>query len=222
MCIALNYLNYFILFLIEPVGNPAFAQSLALEWRYSFSQAEMLLADPNNLNEIVRAAFLAFKAVKKRFLCPSDLEPKLPSYHLKCILFKFMEEKETSYWNMPNNADTIFIELLCKLREAVEARNLTHFWISDISLLEDYTPEYLDKIKERIDMVMGHPEKYVADNWLECTRCMGYNCCYCDCSQYFKNIDPREWCPLCFVPAVYGKDMKGCFCPYEEAVFDVY
>ena len=61
MCIALNYLNYFILFLIEPVGNPAFAQSLALEWRYSFSEAEMLLADPNNLNGIVQAAFWPLK-----------------------------------------------------------------------------------------------------------------------------------------------------------------
>ena len=53
-----------IFILIEQAEYTSYAQSSGLEWRYSFSQAEIFLSD--NIPKDARTAFLALKALNKR------------------------------------------------------------------------------------------------------------------------------------------------------------
>lgn len=78
------------------------SQSAVLEWRFSFSQAEILLSDA--LPNIPRKAFLEFKATVKRHdnLVPDfkgDYDHKIPTYVLKTILFRVVEKYNIEYWN---------------------------------------------------------------------------------------------------------------------------
>ena len=74
--------------------------SAVLEWRYSFSQAEMLLAD--NIPEQARTSYLALKAVVKthinREYDDEGYPHKIPSYALKTILFFEVENLKEDYW----------------------------------------------------------------------------------------------------------------------------
>ena len=74
--------------------------SAVLEWRYSFSQAEMLLA--YNIPEQARTSYLALKAVVKthinREYDDEGYRHKIPSYALKTILFFEVENLKEDYW----------------------------------------------------------------------------------------------------------------------------
>ena len=83
-----------IFILIEQAEYTTYAQSSALEWRYSFSQAEIFLSD--NIPKDARTAFLAFKALNKRHLNMKGHSTK--SYALKSVLFWCVEKQKPDYW----------------------------------------------------------------------------------------------------------------------------
>jgi len=76
--------------------STTFGQSPGLEWRYSFSQAEIM------------TAYLAFKAMVKRHL--NIREGKISSYALKCIMFSVVEKKKPDYWKLePAVVEEVFL-----------------------------------------------------------------------------------------------------------------
>ena len=83
-----------IKFSIEQAECTTYGRSLGIEWRYSFSQAEIILSD--SIPAPARTAFLAFKAVNKRYI--ETKGRRMGSYVLKCILLRLVESKTPDYW----------------------------------------------------------------------------------------------------------------------------
>ena len=112
----------FHVFSLEQQRNSYLSQSSVLEWRFSFSQPEILLAEA--LHDLPRTAYLAFKATIKRHInaLPDQFLNfhKIPSYVLKSIMFREAECIPYGYWD-DNKADEItenfFKQLMERLRD---------------------------------------------------------------------------------------------------------
>ena len=168
---------------------------MALEFRYSFSQAEIILSD--NIPENARLTFLAFKAtIKKMVNYVSDKSKKfheIPTYVLKTILFMQVETKENWYWEQEFVLELFFRDLLEKLMECIETRNCPMYWNPSINLLADITKEDVAFIKKSLDIVSADIVSAVADDWLELQRCVRLNCCGCCVAPRSKtNIVERD------------------------------
>ena len=168
---------------------------MALEFRYSFAQAEIILSD--NIPENARITFLAFKAtIKKMVNYVSDKSKKfheIPTYVLKTILFMQVETKENWYWEQEFVLELFFRDLLEKLMECIETRNCPMYWNPSINLLADITKEDVAFIKKRLDIVSADVVSAVADDWLELQRCVRLNCCGCCVAPRSKtNIVERD------------------------------
>ena len=165
----------------EQTAQTFLSKGVALEFRYSFSQAEIILSD--NIPENARITFLAFKGtIKKMVNYVSDRSGKfheIPSYVLKTILFNQAETKENSYWNQTDVLDKFFRDLLRKLTECVTARACPMYWNPSINLLDGMSEEDAKFIKERLDIISADIVKAIADDWLELERCVRLNCCGC-------------------------------------------
>ena len=81
-----------------------FGTAPGLEWRYSFSQPEILLS--TEIPPLAKTAFLAFKAFVKRHCNTATV--KIRSYALKCILYAIVETKPSEYWQTTVQVETLF------------------------------------------------------------------------------------------------------------------
>ena len=170
-----------MILLSEQTAETFLSNSVALEFRYSFSQAEVILSD--NIPEKARITFLAFKAtIKKMVNYVSDKSKRfheIPTYVLKTILFMQVEAKQNCYWQQQFVLELFFRDLLEKLMECIEARNYPMYWNPSINLLADMTEEDIVFIKTSLDVVSADIVSAVADDWLELQRCVQLNCCGC-------------------------------------------
>ena len=167
-----------MILLSEQLAESFLSNSVALEFRYSFSQAEVILSD--NILEKARITFLAFKAaIKKMVNYVSDKSKKfheISTYVLKTILFMQVEAKQNWYWQQIFVLELFFRDLLEKLMECVEARNCPMYWNPSINLLADMTKEDIAFIKKSLDVVSADIVSAMADDWLELQRCVQLNC----------------------------------------------
>ena len=177
-----NYGYYAVWFSIpEQTAQTFLSNVVALEFRYSFSQAEVILSD--NIPENARITFLAFKGtIKKIVNYVSDRSGKfheIPSYVLKTILFNQVETKENSYWKQTNVLEIFFSDLLLKLTKCIETRACPMYWNPSINLLDDMSEEDAIFINERLHIISADIVNAIADDWLELERCVRLNCCGC-------------------------------------------
>jgi len=157
--------------------------SVVLEWRYSFSQAELLLAD--NVPEPARACYMALKAVVKahvnRHVDNNGEYHKIQSYALKSIFFYEMEKKEPAYWMREDERgqrmEEFFMILLESLCEKVEKKDCPHFWIQSLNLFSEWEESDFVSIKECLQKIQKEPVKHIASEWIEWHRYVQKNCC---------------------------------------------
>ena len=200
-----------------------FDQAPILEWRYSFSQPEIVLSDC--IPPVAKKAFVALKAINKYHLkSESDLEEEkdIESYVLKTILLRTVERHPRDDW-ATMDLGTIFLEMLDGLHKALDSGHCSHFWIESINLLKDYPQERLAVLADKVAKIQKKPNEYVADNWLELTRCIQKNCCYCF-------MGAGECCGggggggggPCMIPCRYPDGRQCCTCPYDDIHVLVY
>ena len=161
------------------------------------------------------------------------MENGLPSYVLKCVLFRIVEETEAEYWTTTQSiaeVSTLFLNALCDgLAEGV----FPHYWIDTINVLEDIDDETMGMLRNRAERVCYNPQAYVAANWLELTLCLRHNCCLCGqgggsnqrggCNQGGGYPGMKQSCPICLIPASYKDNLCCCGpCPYDQLTNDVY
>ena len=79
---------------LEQAECTTYGKTPGLEWRYSFSQPEIILS--KYLPAPARTAFLAFKALVKRHFNRSS--GKISSYSLKCIMYRVVEKLPKEFW----------------------------------------------------------------------------------------------------------------------------
>ena len=207
----------------QPI-NTTFSQSPGLEWRFSFSQAEMVLSA--EIPEKARGAYLALKAVNKRYLSKGFIKA-LPSYVMKCVLLQMMEETEAQFWESHHEFVDVFIKMLDILHQHLSNGVFPHYWIPNIDLTKDLDTLTTDTLCQKVNAVRNKPQEFVAENWLEVTRCLRLNCCSCcacgKSASHRKCCGKSTCCPLCLIPCAYGDNMC-CLgpCPYDKLNMDVY
>ena len=202
------------------------ATSAVLEWRYSFSQAEMLLAD--NIPEKARTSYLALKAVIKthinRVFDDNGYAHKIPSYALKTILF-FEVENYSGDWNASNNnnMEVEFFWILFKaLRQKVYAKRCPHYWIQALDLFTDMKDEDFAFMEEKLKKIEEQPVKYIASEWLEWNRYMRKNCCV-SCinpGEERRQVvgDDVEPIKICCCPCVFVDDSSSTLVRVNDGV----
>ena len=97
-----------------------FGRSPGLEWRYSFSQAELILC--KTLPKAAKTAFIGFKAMIKKYVnmrhCSSkklrvgENPMKIRSYVMKSIMLRYVQENYVEAWNEADNDEAV--ELIYK------------------------------------------------------------------------------------------------------------
>ncbi len=186
----------------------------------------------DNVHPSARSAYLALKAVNKKHISVSQGVVKgLSSFVYKCLLLNFMEEQDAAYWETDPAPIEIFIKLLDNLKRHLLNGSFPHYWIEEIDLLADYDRPAILALLNNLERVRYKPQAYIADNWLEMTRCLRHNCCAC-CAFPRQNTVKvvantlalqSSSCPLCLVPCSYKEDTL-CFgpCPYDKLNMDVY
>lgn len=173
------YVNYKSLLFVEQLSNSYLGASAVLEWRYSFSQPEMCLAD--NIPEQARASYLAFKGTIKTHINlavdKDGMYHKIASYALKTTLYFEVESRPNDYWVRENVREEFFWVLYDSLVAKVRARKCPHYWIESLDLFTDMREVDLQFIEEQLQKVQGDPVRYIASEWLEWNRYVRMNCC---------------------------------------------
>lgn len=207
--------------------------SAVLEWRYSFSQAEMLLAD--NIPEVARTSYLALKAVVKthinRAFDDQGCAHKIPSYALKTILFYEVEKLDKSYWAVEQseseekmkNRENFFWILFDSLCKSIQEKQCAHYWINTLDLFSDMKEDDFAFMNGKLDKIRADPVKHLASEWLEWNRYMQKQCCSScvhleesDRYVYGDDLEPVAcWCccPIKMTGKVEKKVLEG-----EEAM----
>ena len=115
-----------------------------LEWRFSFSSAELLLSSA--IKPWQKQTLMVLKALRRKYL----QEPKvIASYHLKTVLFWVLE-------SMPDKTQesccrgTLLKRLLNELVSCLKAQNLPHFFIAENNMFRHYEDKDLLTVQSKV------------------------------------------------------------------------
>ena len=132
---------------LVPVGATG-SSTEKLQWRLSFSRAEVLIA--SDLTDLQRCAVIAFK------ICKTALEEKgkvIKSYFIKTALLWLCEQTPREDWTSVTQG---VLKLLDYLDHAVSAGYLPCFFWSRINLLQFVTQADREAMKKALKAVRHH------------------------------------------------------------------
>ena len=109
------------------------------EWRLSFSEAELTLAE--HRTHIQKKIYYIFKTIFKENLGKSD---EISTYYLKTIMMWAMEQNPPEYWREDNIGQAV-LGLLDDLYQALLTRTLSHYFIPQLNLLRHISWDILDE-----------------------------------------------------------------------------
>ena len=72
-----------------------------------------------------------------------------------------------------------FRKMMTELEENLEKGVCQNYWIPDINLFGELHSSQLVSKRAHFSVILKNPKKYVADEWLEYSRCIRKQCCYC-------------------------------------------
>lgn len=102
--------------------------------------------------------------------------------------------------------------MLKELELNLQKEKCPNFWITDINLFEGLTSNDLISKRALVAAIIRNPKKYVADEWLEYSRCVRKQCCYCGNIMYMYAMQLAE--------TVTGKWCEGCICCRVKCSYD--
>ena len=115
-----------------------------LEWRLSFSKAELTLA--GNRTHVKKKCYYIFKTMFKENLTESEI---ISSYYLKTIMMWATEQNPPEYWREDNIGQAV-IGLLDDLYQAVITGYLPHYFIPQNNLLRHIPIQLLNQEADNI------------------------------------------------------------------------
>ena len=126
-----------------------------LEWRMSFSRAELTLM--HNISCSQRQCYLLLKTLHSQEL----KKPKaLVSYHLKTLFLWMCEMIPLEEWN-PDNIGTCLMKMLDHLYHCLKERNLPSYFIPKNNLIDRIPDELCDELASRVEQIRQDPLKYL-------------------------------------------------------------
>ena len=112
-----------------------------LDWRWSFSLAEMILASARTKE--MDLSYLVVKSIFYRYLKSVVFNDKtLTSYLIKTVMLWQCEENNETWWSERSTLNCISV-LLNKLKESFYNKHLRHYFIRDINLFDDIDDELI-------------------------------------------------------------------------------
>ena len=172
---------------------------------------------------VAKKAFVALKAINNHHLKSKlETDKNIESYVLKTIVLYTVERRPQEDW-VTVKLESIFLELLDSLHKALDSGHCSHYWIDSINLLKDYPQDRLAVLADKVAKIQKKPNEYVADNWLELTRCIQKNCCYCFMGECCGGGGGGGGGgPCLMIPCRYPDRRQCCTCPYDDIHVMVY
>ena len=121
-----------------------FTTNKLLEWRFSFSSAELLLSSA--IKPWQKQTLMILKALRRKYLQAPKV---IASYHLKTVLFWVLE-------SMPDKTQesccrgTLLKRLLNELISCLKAQNLPHFFIPENNMFRHYEDKDLLTVQSKV------------------------------------------------------------------------
>ena len=122
-----------------------------LEWRFSFSQAELVLA--GNLTQTQKQCYLLLKTLH----LAEFKQPKgVVSYHLKMLLFWTCEQIPQRMWTEETVGQCV-VSMLDRLLHCLVCRNLPSYFIPANNLIDSIPDEVLNVVIKKVRNVRRDP-----------------------------------------------------------------
>ena len=115
-----------------------------LEWRVSFSKAELILAMIRT--DAQKYVYHMFKTTCKEYLHSSDI---IKTYHLKTIMMWATEQNPPEYWREDNLAQSV-LGLIDDLQHAAATGILKHYFTPKLNLFKYIDPKDLKQVAKEI------------------------------------------------------------------------
>ena len=126
-----------------------------LDWRLSFSLAEIILATTRTKE--MDLSYLVLKSIFYRYLKPVEFNDKtLTSYLIKTVMLWQCEENNETWWSERSKVNCISI-LLNKLKESFYNKQLRHYFIRDINLLDNVDYELILFSQAILESICAEP-----------------------------------------------------------------
>ena len=138
-----------------PVAH-ANSTSPDIEWRYSFSHAEVMLA--NSLTDFQKHVFILFKILVTHPIGKISLK----SYYLKNIFFFCCEKIPAEFWKPVNLAACLFI-LTDEILTSLAKFELHHYFIRDNNLISHIERKSITASREKLDFLRRYPVKCIME-----------------------------------------------------------
>ena len=112
------------------------------DWRWSFSKAEMILA--NNRTDAMDTAYLILKSIIYKYYKCHDVDDKtIPSYFAKTVMMLACESHPEHWWTERSICECVTM-LLENLKMFFEQGFLPHYFIHDLNLLDGVPGELVE------------------------------------------------------------------------------
>ncbi len=125
-----------------------------LEWRLSFSQAEIILS--NNMTNVQKNCYKFINAIHNKEL----QNPKvLTTYHMKTVFLWILETFPDSQWTEETTADRvcdILYEVLIFLTEG----KLPHYFLPELNLLDGFSHDEIDSVTKKLTSIIHNLDQY--------------------------------------------------------------
>lgn len=127
-----------------------------IEWRYSFSLAEVLLA--SSLNRTQKQCFVILKMLQTHLL---DRPAKvLTSYHLKTVFFWLLERYPQDQC-VPVAIGHLFLALLDEVLHSLIRHDIPNYFIPENNLLEHIHSDFIQDFVRKVAAIRKDPLRYL-------------------------------------------------------------
>ena len=133
-----------------------------LDWRWSFSSAEMLLAQTRT--SAMKYCYFIFKSLFYKYLKFKVNNKSLPSYVAKTCMLYVSESHSEDWWGTMDDLSKVancVQELFKFLSKALSNSVLSHYFIPGINILANIPEEILKKALKKTQLILQSPETYM-------------------------------------------------------------
>lgn len=136
-----------------------FTTNRLLEWRFSFSSAELLLSSV--IKPWQKQCLMVLKALRRKHL----QKPKvIASYHLKTVLFRVLESLPERHLRESVSKGAFLVKLLGELISCVRHKNLPNFFIPQNNMFRHYENKDLETVLARLEDMRENLLLYLTDD----------------------------------------------------------
>ena len=158
---------------LVPKAHPDAPLNHDIQWRLSFSAAEVILID--NFTGVQFLLYQTLKAVLKQNAAPHSGAEGLTTYHLKTALFWLSEKCPEDQWVDANISECITLVLTWIIDACVSAM-LPHYFVPEINLLQKVPSDVLNEIVTVLENIL---KNFKVVTWEDSLTSFSYDTGYC-------------------------------------------